>query len=307
MDLLAQLLRSPLGLQPVPDFRQFWTATVGLRERFAHTVDRAAALGSQADRLAYAFIGGYSAAIAALDPQIGPHDLGALCATEEEGAHPRAIKTRLEGRTVTGAKRFVSGGALANVLLVVATEGTDAQGRNKLRVVRVAARSPGVKIEDMPDLPFVPEIPHGSVTFDATPIDSQLEGDGYEQYLKPFRTIEDLHVHAAVLGYLCSVSRRAAWPEALREAIVSEIVTARGLGLLDPRAPETHIALAGFLASGQRILAESEPHWASVPGDERERFQRDRPLFKVASHAREARRAKAWERIVSPKHSEAAP
>ena len=39
-----------------------------------------------------------------------------------------------------------------------------------------------------------------------------LPGDGYDIYLKPFRTIEDIHVHAALIGYLVGVARRLEAP-----------------------------------------------------------------------------------------------
>ena len=35
-----------------------------------------------------------------------------------------------------------------------------------------------------------------------------LPGDGYDRYLKPFRTVEDIHVHAALLGHAIGAARR---------------------------------------------------------------------------------------------------
>ncbi|GMU60870.1 MAG: hypothetical protein AMXMBFR34_26330 [Myxococcaceae bacterium] len=272
----------------------FWSATKPLRSEFPKSTERAAVLGFHADRLGLAFIGGYTAAMTRLDPTLGPDELPALCATEDQGAHPRAIKTTLSASSITGTKRFVSGGTFATRLLVIATEGTTPEGRNRLRLVRVDPKSPGVTLEPMPELPFVPEIPHASVTFTGAPAEL-LPGDGYEDALKPFRTHEDLHVHAAVLGYLLSVGRRNTWPQPVLERLLAAIVAAVGLGSADPKAPPTHLALAGLLAAGQGLLHDVDPLWA--PSDERTRFERDRPLLDVASKAREARRAKAWERL----------
>ena len=48
------------------------------------------------------------------------------------------------------------------------------------------------------------EIPHAEVGLDRVRVEASavLPGDGYADYVKPFRTIEDAHVHCALLGYL---------------------------------------------------------------------------------------------------------
>jgi len=296
--LLASLLQGPTVPVPFTDFADWWARTAPLRARWPSTVERAVALGFAADRLGLAFAGGYTSAVLALDPGL-PAEPGALCATEDEGAHPRAIKARLEGGRLSGTKRFVSLGGWAKTLLVVASEGRGDDGRNRLRVVRVAAGAPGVRLEPMPELPFVPEVPHASVVLDGVAVAPAdlLPGDGYEAYLKPFRTIEDLHVHAAGAGYLLNVAARAKWPPPVREALLAAVATAQALGAADARAPSTHLALAGWLAAMQRVLSEAAPHWQAVDAAERARFERDRPLLQVAGKAREARRLKAWESL----------
>jgi hypothetical protein len=185
--------------------------------------------------------------------------------------------------------------------LVVASAGSDEQGRNALKLVRIAAGARGVSISAMPATPFAPEIPHAEVTLDAVGVapGDLLPGDGYDRYLKPFRTIEDIHVHAALLGYLASVARRFAWPRECLERIAAALVGTRSLALEPPSAPEVHVALAGLHASGQALLQELDAHWALVEPAERERWIRDRPLFEVAGSARNARRARAWERVTA--------
>ena len=66
----------------------------------------------------------------------------------------------------------------------------------------------------MTGLPFVPEISHGTVAFSDVPVDSGsiLPGDGYSEYIKPFRTIEDLHVFAAILGFIFRIACLFRWP-----------------------------------------------------------------------------------------------
>jgi hypothetical protein len=247
-----------------------------------------------------AFAGGYTSALVALDPSLG-EEPGAFCATEDEGGHPRGIKTRLEQGRLTGTKRFISLGPWAKTLVVVASEGTSHDGRNRLRVLRVPAASVGVHLEPGPLLPFIPEVAHASVVFEGVEVQPSnvLAGDGYEAYVKPFRTIEDLHVHAAILGYLLRVATLTGWPSELHEGLLAALVAAHGLGSMDATSPATHLALAGWLAVGERILADAAPHWSAVEATERERFERDRPLLDVATKARQGRRRRAWELIAS--------
>jgi hypothetical protein len=153
-----------------------------------------------------------------------------------------------------------------------------------------------VRFEAQPELPFVPEVPHASVHLHDVEVAEAdvVPGDGYAEALKPFRTLEDLHVHGALLGLLVSVARRSGWPQASVEHLLALVTSALALGDLNPRAPSTHLALAGLLTRTTAFLDEAQPWWALVEPDEARRFERDRPLLNVAGKAREGRRQKAW-------------
>ena len=270
---------------------EFVLRSGGDPERFTHSIDRAIAQGARADRLGYAFLAGYTSAVTALAPTISPNELGALCATESGGGHPRAILTTLENGRLNGTKHFVSGGSLATVLLVVARVGAK-DGRPELKVARIAANKPGVTVEQGAPLDFVPEIPHGAVTFKDAEVDAVLEGDGYERYLKPFRTIEDLHVFGAVVACLIA-NGRAGFPQSTTEQLLGVLSSILSLGREDPRAASVHLALAGVLTTARALidsldLTRLDPYF-------RERFLRDKPLLQIASRVREQRRLKAWE------------
>jgi acyl-CoA dehydrogenase len=264
----------------------------------AHGVEQAALAGLVADGLGWAFAGGYEAALARLDP-LGMTGavLGALCATEDGGGHPRAMRTALApregGYTLTGDKSFVTLGDAADVLLVVASVGA-AAGRNRLRVARVPARREGVRVHGAPPLPFVPEIVHAKATFDGVAVaDSELlPGDGYDDALKPFRTIEDIHVMAAALGWAIGVARASDWPRAWIDEALALIVALRAASDAPPLAPETHVVLAGTQALARRAL-EAAP-WSRSDADVRSRWERDRRLLEVASSVRAARLETAW-------------
>jgi alkylation response protein AidB-like acyl-CoA dehydrogenase len=266
-------------------------------------IDRALVGGRAAGGVGGAFLAGYQAALHALIPSLADGPIVCLCATEEGGAHPRAIATRLEpdrdGFRLSGRKKWVTGGPLAERLLVVASTGLDAAGRNRLRLALLDARQPGVTVQPMPPTPFAPEVPHAELDLDGVAVvESQLlPGDGYERYLKPFRTVEDCHVHAALQAYLVGVARRFGWPHATVERLLGLVCATRALALADPSAPTTHVALAGVLDGMRRFTVESEPHWALADAGTRAAWQRDLPLLEVAGRARAARTEAAWKAL----------
>ena len=198
--------------------------------------------GFHADRLGYAFVAGYSAAlsrlfehVARLHPTTGgrpfterplPAKLS-LCATEAGGGHPRAIATRLDKQggalVLNGEKTFATLATMADELLVVASRGLEADGKNRLRVVRVRPGAKGVTITPRPETPFTPEIPHAVVRFTDAVVENEdvLPGDGYQHWLKPFRTIEDTHVLASAIGYLQGAARA----HGFRREVMAELVS----------------------------------------------------------------------------------
>jgi acyl-CoA dehydrogenase len=295
------VLRPLLSLTPpaVDTLDAWWAATREPREAATTTADRALVGGVLSDRLGFAFAGGYQEALRAL---VGHDGICALCVTEARGNAPKDIDTTLtpdgDAFVVTGAKKWATAGPLASELLVCAKTGVDAQGRNALRMVRVSTAAAGVTLEPSA-APFVPEIPHAEVTLDRVRVDASavLPGDGYADYVKPFRTVEDAHVHCALLGYLVGVARRHAFARDVTERLLAAAVATRGLALADPKDPATHIALAGALSLATTLVAELEPAWEYGGGDEWKRWQRDRALLKVAGAARAARRDAAWSSI----------
>jgi acyl-CoA dehydrogenase len=182
---------------------------------------------------------------------------------------------------------------------VVASVGVDASSKNRLRVVRVAKDAPGVTVRPMPPPPFAPEIPHAEVDLDGVQVTEAdvLPGDGYEDYLKPFRTIEDVYVHGALSGYLLGVARRSRSKAVARRIgrIAAVIVGGRAVAALDPKDAVTHVVLAGLIDEVRDLVEGLSEAFLLSPAEERDRFERDKPLLKVAERAREARRERAWE------------
>ncbi|MDX2087243.1 MAG: acyl-CoA dehydrogenase family protein [Kofleriaceae bacterium] len=300
MDALLRLVLAPERPAATDALATWWASTSGRRTAWEASIDRAIAGGACADRIGYAFAAAYGEALAALVGDRVPSGIHALCATEEGGNHPRAIKTTLTTQpdgsfVLTGKKKWATGATHASSLLVVATTGDGPDGKPQLRVARVPTEASGVRMTPAA-ASFVPEVPHAELELDHVriPAVDVLPGDGYDAYLKPFRTIEDLHVHAALLAYAIGVARRNRFPHELVEQLLALLVSVRALGLADPRAATTHLALAGVLASLHERLPDLERPWAALADDEWRRWERDRMIFKIASAARTARRDRAW-------------
>jgi hypothetical protein len=187
------------------------------------------------------------------------------------------------------------------VLLVVGVMPPAADAaRPRLKVAQVPSGAAGLTLLPMPETRFVPEVPHARVQLDAVRVEGSalLPGDGYEAYVKPFRTLEDAHVALAVLAYLLREARARAWPADFAERLCALLVALAELAAAPAAAAATHVALAGALAFAQQLYAQADTLWAGL-GDEpaAQRWLRDAALFGVASSARGLRAARAWERL----------
>ncbi|MBL8681093.1 MAG: acyl-CoA dehydrogenase family protein [Myxococcales bacterium] len=281
----------------------FWRAHVDRSQHHPLPFDRAVLGGLFADTVGQAFTAGYRAALQALFDTLSPSDAASFCVTERGGGHPRAIETTLENaqddRALTGEKTWISLADGVVHLLVVAREGTHDDGRPKLRIVHVDSSRAGVTVTPMSIGAMVPDVLHGSVRFDRVRVaDSELlAGDGYARYVKPFRTVEDVHVFGALLGYLVAVARSSEWPPSVLARLASSIATLRALAVEPPDDPVVHVALDGALSTAKALVSELDLLWESAAPDARDRWNRDRVLLSVAQRARDARTTRALEAL----------
>lgn len=302
VDVLRHLLGDPPLSSPLQseDLDAWWSLHQTAAQPFATTVGRAFAAGFAMDRLGFAFASGYAEALAHLVPTLAGHR-AALCATEKGGGHPRAMETRLEEvddrYRLVGEKSFVTLGAHAEELLVVACVGTDDHERKKLRLVRIPKDRDGVRLVEGPPTPFVPEVPHARLILEGAKVgrDEVLEGDGYEDYVKPFRTVEDLHVMAASIGWIAQVMRRAEAPREQLEALGELATSCFALALVEPLDAAVHVVLGGAWRRFRALV--SELPWERTDETTRARFERDRALFEVAGSVRQQRLDIAWGRL----------
>ncbi|HJN73720.1 MAG TPA: acyl-CoA dehydrogenase [Myxococcota bacterium] len=227
--------------------------------------------------MGYAFASGYQGAARALFAD--PTELWALCATETAGNHPRAIETRLDAGRLYGEKSFVTLGMAATRLAVVCHEGTVA-GRKRIRVALVEAGA--VEMQAIPPLSVIPEIGHARCVLDGVEAAEVLDGDGYLRVLKPFRTIEDLHVQIA----FCGLVLRHLEERSDRAEVVARVTALAALTREDPLDPSVHIALGGLLEWDIERLGTAIPNW-----------ERDRALLGVAAGAQARRLERAWDQM----------
>jgi alkylation response protein AidB-like acyl-CoA dehydrogenase len=286
----------------------WWPRQIVRCARHARPIEGAIAGGFAADRLAWAFCAGYQAALRALVPQLPSDTLASLCVTEAAGNHPRAIQTTLRphpelpGKFILdGRKRWTTLGPDSALLLVAARlDGAADSARIPLKLAQVRQGAPGVSLRAMSEIRFIPEVAHAEVRFENVLVAEQdlLDGDGYARYIKPFRTIEDLHVHAAVMAYLLREALRLAWPRAWVERALAAVHALAAIAQLDASSPATHIALAGALEIGAALTGEADTCWEGAVDDPASlRWKRDRALLSVASSARAQRLERAWENL----------
>jgi acyl-CoA dehydrogenase len=296
--LLHQLFSLPLETSP-NHLKEWWPWVLSQWASCDSLFEKAVLGGASTDYLGFAFAAGYHAALRSLFPALPEDQIAALCATEALGVHPKAIQTTLSNppRLLSGQKTFTTLADHAKILFVVAN--TD----GRLVVVRVNADAPGVKITPLPLFPFVPEISHAEVLFTEVPIEENqvLPGDGYDTYLKPFRTIEDIFVHAAALGHIFGVARKYKWPEAAIEDIIALLLSLQSLTTMAPLALETHLALSGVIRASRKLLKELEPNWERCPEEIKARWQRDQKLLQVAEKVRQQRTESAWKKMLLTK------
>lgn len=305
MQALERLLSAPVDAPPpCESVAQWWPQHRQLCAAGGEPFSRAVAGGFAADRAGWAFASGYQAALHALFPDAPDERICALCVTEAGGNSPQAIQSTLrqsgDGWILNGAKRWTTLGPDGSLFFVAARDEAASGQRAAIKVARVSSASPGLKIEAMPATKFVPEVPHAQLQFENLKIAASeiLPGDGYASYVKPFRTVEDIYVNAAILAYLVREARRLAWPENWIEKAVSVLVLLHDLSKSKPLSPETHIALAGALALGGGLIGETAALWQAAASDPAaERWQRDRELLKVAGGIRAQRTRRAWETL----------
>ena len=302
--MLPQLPASRATAAPCESVTDWWPRHRAIAREHPDPIHQAIVGGFVADRVGWAFASGYQAALNALFPDVPADRICALCVTEADGNSPKAIKSSLrkngDGWLLNGAKRWTTLGPDGALFFVAARDEAASVERASIRIARIDSKAAGLKIEAMPPTKFVPEVPHARLQFENLNVEESelLPGDGYADYVKPFRTVEDVHVQAAVLSYLMREGQRLAWPGHWLERLSALLAALGKIADMPSSHAETHIALAGALAIGAGLIGETDEFWKKTATDQAAlRWARDRELLKVAGSAREQRTRRAWETL----------
>ena len=297
-----QLPAAQAAAAPCEKVGDWWPRHRAIAAEHAQTIHQAIVGGFVADRVGWAFASGYQAALRSLFPDAPGDRVCALCVTEAEGNSPKAIRSSLRQTEnswfLNGSKKWTTLGPQGSLFFVAARDEAASGERTSIKIALVDSKATGVQIEKMPDTKFVPEVPHAQLTFEGVKVVALLPGDGYDQYVKPFRTVEDIHVQAAILSYLMREAQRLSWPASWIERLSALLAAFSTIADMPPAQPETHISLAGALAISGDLLKEADGYWLNSPTEPAAmRWLRDRELLQVAGKARELRTQRAWEKL----------
>lgn len=284
-----QHLLSPQPRLPVAALEE-WYASLLARLGPATPLQVATLGGRLAATPGLAFLAGYQGALRALWPA-APWTLGALCVTENRSTRPADMSTRISALVLDGRKDFVTAADAADWLLVAAREDEPGQPV-QLAVGVVRNGAPGVRIEPLPALPLMPDVSHGRLHLQGAHCE-RLPGDGWEAYVKPFRTLEDTHVLAALCAWLWGVGQESAWPQDVQLRLLGLLAGCAEVTRQCPSTPASHVLLAGLFAQFDSLrtaldaaFAAGDPAWAQL-------WQRDQGLLSIAASARRKRLEKA--------------
>lgn len=283
-----QALLAPRSRLPEPATLDGWLAMLhgqGARDPFS-----LALLGGRlAQTPGLAFLAGYQAALRCLWPD-APEGLGALCASERRSLRPADVQARFERSSLSGTKDFVTGGTAARWLLVAAREEAPGE-RPRLALCAVEAGASGVTVEAGAALPLLPDIPHGRLRLTDAPC-QRLEGDGWADYVKPFRLLEDLYVLLALVSWLYGIGLEAAWPQRLQLRLLSILIGAAETARQAPQDPAAALLLGALDEQFAALQSELDGALATAPRHWSEGW-RDRAVLALAGAARERRLAQA--------------
>ncbi len=223
------------------------------------------------------------------------HRIGALCVTEKRSVRPADLQTRLEGLVLHGQKDFVTAGDSASWWLVAARDEAPGQPP-RLSMTVVLAGAPGARLEALPALPLMPDVPHSRLLLDGAHCE-RLPGDGWDDYVRPFRLLEDVHVLAALVGWLYGVGHECGWPSPLLLRLAGILGGCAEVARHPVACVGTQAVLAGLFEQFSALEGQLDAAFAANASTWEALWQRDRGLLAIANGARKVRLEKALTRL----------
>ncbi len=269
------------------------------------SIDRAILGGFVFRQTAFAFASAYQSAMESMFSLDG-NNIAALCHTEKGVKKPREMQTELRSFSgelkLNGAKSFVSGGADAGTLLISALdfrEEEEDRNRANLVIIKLDAQQVGLNVQTLPTLPFVPELSHAALTLSEVLIEPEniVPGDGYADFVKPFRSEEDLHILAALSGQRLQLALENEQQE-IAQRLLSLISAICSLKVAERNAATTHLLLAGIKAGFEDVISLQNPLIKQAYPGFYAAWQRDKALLNLAEKAQAIRTQNAWEHFI---------
>lgn len=237
-----------------------------------------------------AFLAGYQSALRALWPGV-PAGIGALCITERRSSQPKDFTCVWHNERLSGQKDFVLGGDAASWLLVAARD------QERLVMLEVDGNAPGLDFIALPSLGLLPDVPHAKVQFNAVQ-GRCLPGDGWQDYAKPFRTLEDIYVLGAMLAWLLAQAAIYHWSEQLKSQLLRLLNSCSFLSTQACTKATTHVALAAVLEQFATLRTALDQAFESAPQTLREAWLRDQKVLDLAQGARQKRLLNAQRQLM---------
>ena len=249
-------------------------------------------LGLRATTIGQAFALGYRCALQELLPTLPQDQWAAFCVTEEAGVHPKKLTTTLSSdNLISGEKSFVSMADKATQLIVIAVAGRNGD-RPLLKAVKVSMPVVGAQVDVMPSMGMMPEVGHGKLTLENVPCEV-LEGDGYLDFNKKFRTIEDAHLLMAFTSLILSKSVRFGLDDSLIDECLVIISSLFSLSFED--APINTLQLSGLYKLFEVLRDKFEIQLSEINAGFKSEWERDSKVFGLSKKTRLVKRNKALE------------
>ncbi|MCR3869013.1 acyl-CoA dehydrogenase, partial [Pseudomonas aeruginosa] len=156
--------------------------------------------------------------------------------------------------------------------------------------------APGARLEALPALPLMPDVPHSRLLLDGAHCE-RLPGDGWDDYVRPFRLLEDVHVLAALVGWLYGVGHECGWPSPLLLRLAGILGGCAEVARHPVACVGTQAVLAGLFEQFAALEGQLDAAFAANASTWEALWQRDRGLLAIANGARKVRLEKALTRL----------
>lgn len=242
-----------------------------------------------------AFSIGYRCALQALVPQLNQHEWAAFCVAEKSGSHPKKLTTTVSSEGIlNGDKSFVFMADRARQIVVISVDektlGQSAQGQPKLLASLLQIPNDHAAISPLPKMVMIPDVPHGKLLLKGAH-STLLEGDGYLDYSKCFRWLEDRYLLMGFTALILSKVKRYN----LDDELIDECMLIIGalFSLRDKEDAWGTLMLNGAYLKFQQLLKGFEKQFEYLPKDFSERWLIDKKVFALTEEVRRIKRAKA--------------